>query len=143
MSFDHKPTIAAALKTGGYAMVAKSGDVSINYVNEWNGPSHLDTWGDNIVQQCIDAGLPVIDNRPARFDELREVVVRGPMIGLGTPIDKIKAEPPYGAFHYAPLTVVAAMYQDAGSIIHNLFLTSRDAPAWEDWPRQLSDNTWI
>lgn len=65
---------------------------------------------------CIAAGLPVIDSRRVDFATVARLAIQGPMVAVGAP----PSPPPYHAFSYAPLTVVAAAYRAVGAEVWNL-----------------------
>jgi hypothetical protein len=71
---------------------------------------------ETIKAACIAAGLPVIDSRMVEFGVVARRAVNGSMITVG----KVASTPPYHAFSYAPLAVVAASLQDAGAEVWNL-----------------------
>jgi hypothetical protein len=60
-------------------------------------------------------GLPIIDMRPADYDKLATVVVKGPMVAVGDqPVDAS-----WGALSFRRLAEVALGYQQAGAVLHN------------------------
>ena len=71
---------------------------------------------EQIKAEAIAAGLPVIDSRQVPFNLVWELAVRGPMVAVGKP----PCQPPYHAFSFAPLSVVAAAYRAAGAEVFNL-----------------------
>ena len=76
----HAEYIARALATdGGHLSIGRYG--STFYVGRDMRHHGYDC--DTIRAESIAAGLPVIDNREAPFDELVGVVLRGPMAAVG------------------------------------------------------------
>lgn len=71
---------------------------------------------ETVKAACIAAGLPVIDSRMVDFATVARLAINGPMIAVGEP----PSPPPYHAFSYAPLAVVAAAYWAAGAEVWNL-----------------------
>jgi hypothetical protein len=71
---------------------------------------------ENIKVCCIGAGLPVIDSRTVPFEDVVRLAVRGPMAAVG----KEPSPPPYHAFSYAPLAVLARAYRAAGAEVFNI-----------------------
>jgi hypothetical protein len=65
---------------------------------------------------CIAAGLPVIDSRMVAFEDVTRLAVRGPMAAVG----EDPSPPPYHAFSYAPLAVLASAYRAAGAEVFNI-----------------------
>ena len=71
---------------------------------------------EQIKAEAFAAGLPVIDSRQVPFKLVWELAVPGPMVAVGKP----PCQPPYHAFSFAPLSVVAAAYRAAGAEVFNL-----------------------
>src|SRR5262245_20888768 len=65
---------------------------------------------EHIKTCCIAAGLPVIDSRVVAFEDVVRLAVRGPMVAVG----EEASSPPYHALSFAPLSVVAQAYREAG-----------------------------
>jgi hypothetical protein len=65
---------------------------------------------------CIAAGLPVIDSRMVTFEDVVRLAVRGPVVAVG----EEASAPPYHAFSFAPLFVVAQAYRAAGAEVFNI-----------------------
>ncbi|MGB8842303.1 MAG: hypothetical protein WCC64_14680 [Aliidongia sp.] len=114
MSPTHYGTyIAQALATEGGHLAIGHGGFSLYF----GRGAHLSGYdGDAVKAACIAAGLPVIDGRRVEFATLARLVVSGPMVAVGEP----ESEPPYHAFSYAPLAIVAAAYRAAGAEVWNL-----------------------
>ncbi len=85
---------------------------------------------DAVKAKCIAAGLAVIDSRNIAFGQAANLSVRGPMIA----VDKASDPPPWNAFSYAPLGVVAAAYRKAGAEIFNIAEADLDETAFPDLP---------
>ena len=71
---------------------------------------------EQIKAEAIAAGLPVIDSRQVPFKLVWDLAVGGPTVAVG----KLPCQPPYHAFSFAPLSVVAAAYRAAGAEVFNL-----------------------
>lgn len=85
---------------------------------------------DAVKSACIAAGLPVIDSRDIAMERAANLAVHGPMIA----VDKAPDPPPWNAFSYAPLGVVAAAYREAGADIFNIAEADLDETAFPDLP---------
>ncbi|SEE66164.1 hypothetical protein SAMN05519104_6945 [Rhizobiales bacterium GAS188] len=109
----HDDYIAPALATdGGHLMIGRGG-FSLRFAR---GAALSGYDCETIKAACIAAGLPVIDSRMVEFGAVARLAVNGPMIAVG----EAASPPPYHAFSYAPLAVVAASYRDAGAEVWNL-----------------------
>ena len=111
--FNQDTYICRALKVrGGHLSIGRGG-----FSLYFGRGAHLS--GHNagpIKAACIAAGLPVLDSRMVPFDTVADLAIKGPMIAVGE-----EASPaPWGAFSYAPLAHVAALYRAAGAEIFNL-----------------------
>lgn len=120
MDHDHRATdygayIARALATaGGYLSIGRGG-----FSLHFGRGAHLSGYDcETVKAACIAAGLPVIDSRMVDFAAVARLAVNGPMIAVGEP----PSPPPFHAFSYAPLGVVAAAYRTAGAEVWNLEL---------------------
>jgi hypothetical protein len=118
MDHDHRATcygayIARALTTAGGHLSICRGGFSLYF----GRGAHLSGHDcETVKAACIAAGLPVIDSRMVDFAAVARLAVNGPMIAVGEP----PSMPPYHAFSYAPLAVVAAAYRTAGAEVWNL-----------------------
>jgi hypothetical protein len=65
---------------------------------------------------CIAAGLPVIDSSAFDFGIVARLGINGPLVAVSEPA----LPPPYHAFSYAPLNVVAESYREVGAMVWNL-----------------------
>ena len=105
--------ITQALATDGGHLAIGHGGFSLYF----GRGAHLSGYDDDAIKAaCIAAGLPVIDSRKVEFSTLARLVVSGPMVAVGEP----PSRPPYHAFSYAPLAIVAAAYRAAGAELWNL-----------------------
>lgn len=118
MDDDHRATdydayIARALTTAGGHLSISRGGIGLYF----GRGAHLSGYDCEAVKTaCIAAGLPVIDSRMVDFATVARLAIHGPMIAVGEP----PSAPPYHAFSYAPLAVVAAAYRTAGAEVWNL-----------------------
>jgi len=105
--------IAQALATeGGHLAIGRGG-----FGLYFDRGAHLSGYDcEPLKAACITAGLPVIDSRMVDFSAVARLAIKGPMIAVGEP----PSSPPYHAFSYAPLAVVAASYRAAGVEVWNL-----------------------
>ena len=104
--------ISRALATSGGHLSIGRGGFTLHY-------DHCRLSGcdcDVVKDECIAAGLPVIDSREVPLDVLRHLAVGGPMIAVGDRFDP----PPYHALSYAPLAIVAEAYRKAGAAVFNI-----------------------
>ena len=124
--FRIEPYIEGAKKTpGGHLYIGRAG-YSLH-----SASSCLSGYDCEAVKSaCIAAGLPVIDTRNISFDQAASLSVRGPMIAVDKPPDP----PPWNAFSYAPLGVVAAAFRKAGAEIFNIAEADLDETAFPDLP---------
>lgn len=107
--------IARALATEGGHLAIGRGGFSLYF----GRGAHLSGYDCETVKAvCIAAGLPVIDSRMVDFAAVARLAIKGPMIAVGEP----PSPPPYHAFSFAPLAVVAAAYRSAGEEVWNLEL---------------------
>jgi hypothetical protein len=122
--FRVEPYIEGAKKTPGrHLYIGRAGD-SLH-----SASSCLSGYDCEAVKSaCIGARLPVIDTRNISFDQAASLSVRGPMIA----VDKAPDPPPWNAFSYAPLGVVAAAYRKAGAEIFNIAEADLDETAFPD-----------
>ena len=112
MGHGYDPYIALALSTeGGHLGVGRGGatlfygpDVSI---------SSYDI--EPIKNECIRAGLPVIDSRLVDFGKVAQILINGPFVAVG----QLPDPPPYHALSRAPLAYVAEAFLAAGGIVWN------------------------
>jgi hypothetical protein len=105
--------IARALATDGGHLSIGRGGFSLYF----GRGAHLSGYDcETVKAACIAAGLPVIDSRMVEFATVARLAIQGPMIAVGEP----PSAPPYHAFSYAPLAVVAAAYRAAGAEVRNL-----------------------
>ena len=112
---DYDAYIARALATAGGHLSIGRGGFSLYF----GRGAHLSGYDcETIKTACIAAGLPVIDSRMVDFAIVAGLAINGPMIAVGEP----PSAPPYHAFSYAPLDVVAAAYRTAGAEVWNLEL---------------------
>lgn len=110
---DYESWIARALATeGGHLSIGRGG-----FGLYYDRGAHLSGYDcETVKAACIAAGLPVIDSRMVEFAIVATLAINGPMIAVGEP----SSPPPYHAFSYAPLAVVAADYRAAGAEVWNL-----------------------
>jgi hypothetical protein len=123
--FRIEPYIEEAKRTaGGHLHIGRGGYTL-------HGPSQLSGYDcDAVKARCIAAGLPVIDSRNVAFDRAANLSVRGPMIAVG----KAPDPPPWNAFSYAPLGVVAAAFRKAGAQVFNIAEDDLNEAAFPDLP---------
>jgi hypothetical protein len=69
-------------------------------------------------EDCLEAGLPVIDARPLPFETLFSLVVRSPMTAVG----ERPSPPPHNCLSYAPLEQTARVFKEAGAEVLNIAL---------------------
>jgi hypothetical protein len=81
-----------------------------------------------IKSLCIAATLPVIDCSMVDFGIVARLAINGPLVAVDVPPDM----PPYHAFSYAPLAVVAESYRAAGAMVWNLARIRGRATAAEE-----------
>ncbi len=110
---DYGEYIASALKTeGGHLSIGCGG-----FILHFGNGSRLSGYDcDRIKACCIEAGLPVIDSRMVDFDQVVRLSVNGPMAAVGRDADS----QPWHALSFAPLSVVAKAYQEAGAEVSNI-----------------------
>lgn len=104
--------IARALATPGGHLSIGRGGFTLHY-------DHCRLSGydcETVKAECIAAGLPVIDSRCVAFGVVWDLAVHGPMIAVCDGV----SDPPYHAFSFAPLAVVAEAYRKAGAEVFNL-----------------------
>lgn len=112
----HVKTLRQALQNGGYASVGRGGwSIHISDGHKLQGYGQTD---EPMIQAAILVGLPVVDSTTISGDDIFETI-RMPMVGISH-----HDQPPYRSLDYAPLKVVAKMYQDLGATIYNLDLDS-------------------
>ena len=104
--------ITRALATEGGHLVIGRGGATLFF-----GPSaSLSTYDvEMIKEECIKAGLPVIDSSLVDFGVVARIAINGPLVAVGEPSDP----PPYHAFSRAPLAYVAESYLAAGAMVWN------------------------
>ena len=110
---DYDTYIARALSTeGGHLSIGRGG-----FALYFGRGAHLSGYDcERVKAACIAAGLPVIDSRMVDFPAVARLAIKGPMIAVGEPL----SPPPYHAFSYAPLSVVASAYRSAGAEVWNM-----------------------
>jgi len=110
---DYDVHIVRALATeGGHLSIGRGG-----FSLYFDRGAHLSGYDcETVKAACIAAGLPVIDSRGVEFAAVARLAINGPMIAVGEP----PSPPPYHAFAYAPLALVAAAYRAAGAEVVNL-----------------------
>ncbi len=109
----HEDYIRRALGTdGGHLAVGRGG--ATLYFAEGSSLSSYDI--ESLKNECIAAGLPVIDSRSVEFGIVARLAINGPMVAVGRP----PCAPPYHALSYAPLKFVAESYRQAGAMVWNL-----------------------
>jgi hypothetical protein len=113
LASDYESWIARALATeGGHLSIGRGG-----FGLYYDRGAHLSGYDcETVKAACIAAGLPVIDSRRVDFAVVARLAINGPMTAVGEP----SSPPPYHAFSYAPLAVVAAAYRAAGAEVWNL-----------------------
>lgn len=111
--YSHADLIARALATpGGHLSIGHAG-----FALRFDRGATLSGYDcDRIKEECVAAGLPVIDSREVAFADLWRVVVGGPMAAVGRPPDP----PPWHPLSDAPLHHVAALHRAIGAEIINL-----------------------
>jgi len=109
----HHDYITRALATDGGHLTIGRGGFSLHF---GRGATLSGYDCETMKAACIAAGLPVIDSRMVEFGVVARLAINGPMIAVGEAASML----PYHAFSYAPLTVVAAAYRDAGAQVWNL-----------------------
>jgi hypothetical protein len=106
--------VAEALATeGGHLAVGRGG--ATLFFGAGVSISSYDIEG--IKEECIKAGLPVIDTRLVDFGVVARIAINGPLVAVGQEPD----EPPYHALSRAPLAFVAEAYLAAGALVWNQF----------------------
>ncbi len=113
IEYDYRPHIARALATEGGHLALGRGGATL-YFAEGASLSTYDI--DPLKNACIAAGLPVIDSRMVDFGTIARLAINGPMVAVG----RAPCPPPYHAFSYAPLSMVAESYRMAGAMVWNL-----------------------
>jgi hypothetical protein len=108
------PYIAMALATEGGHLAVGRGGATLFFAS---GASISSYDIEAIKEECIKAGLPVIDTRLVDFGVVARIVVNGPMVAVGVEPD----QPPYHALSRAPLAFVAETYLAAGAMVWNQF----------------------
>lgn len=104
--------IALALATeGGHLAVGRGG--ATLFFAPGDSISSYDIEG--IKNDCIRAGLPVIDSRLVDFGTVARIAINGPLVAVGLQPD----QPPYHALSRAPLAYVAESYLVAGAMVWN------------------------
>ncbi len=122
---DYDTYIARALATeGGHLAIGRGG------FTLWFGRGASLSGYDiePIKSTCIAAGLPVIDSSVVDFGIVARLAINGPLVAVGEPPDT----PPYGAFSYAPLSVVVESYRMAGAMVWNLGRVRQSVRAGEE-----------
>ena len=109
---EYEEYIARALATQGGHLSIGRGGATLYFERDWLSGCHEE----RIKAEAIAAGLPVIDSRSVPFDLVFDLAVRGPTVAVGEP----PSPPPYHAFAYAPLAVVAEAYRAAGAEVFNI-----------------------
>src|SRR5579864_490796 len=110
---DYDEYVASALRTeGGHLSIGRG--CFILYDAHGARLSGYDC--EQVKACCIAAGLPVIDSRMVAFEDVVRLAVRGPMAAVG----EEPSPPPYHAFSYAPLAVLADAYRAAGAEVFNI-----------------------
>lgn len=110
--FDYSGYIARALKTAGGHLSIGRGGGTLHFENA--RLSGFD--GDEVKQQAVQAGLPVIDSRRVPFEIAAQLAVHGPMVAVNREPDPA----PWHGFSSAPLAVVATAYRHFGADVHNI-----------------------
>ena len=108
------PYIALALATEGGHLAIGRGGATLFFAS---GASISSCDIEAIKEECIKAGLPVIDTRLVDFGVIARIAVSGPMVAVGVEPD----EPPYHALSRAPLAFIAEAYLAAGAMVWNQF----------------------
>ena len=112
MGHGYGPYIARALATeGGHLAVGRGG--ATLFFGPGASVSSCDI--ETIKEECIKAGLPVIDSRLVDFAIVARIAINGPLVAVGEPSDP----PPYHALSRAPLAYVAESYLAAGAMVWN------------------------
>lgn len=106
--------IALALSTEGGHLAVGRGGATLFFAP---GASISSCDIEAIKEDCIRAGLPVIDTRLVDFGIVARIAVSGPMVAVGQEPD----EPPYHALSRAPLAFVAEAYIAVGAMVWNQF----------------------
>ena len=106
--------IALALSTEGGHLAVGRGGATLFFAS---GASISSCDIEAIKEDCIKAGLPVIDTRLVDFGVVVRIAVSGPLVAVGVEAD----EPPYHALSRAPLAFVAEAYLAAGAMVWNQF----------------------
>jgi hypothetical protein len=105
--------IASALRTDSGHLSIGRGGLSLHYA----AGAHLSGYDcESVKACCIAAGLPVIDSRMVRFEDVVRLAVRGPMVAVG----ETASPRPYHALAYTPLIEVANAYRAAGAEVYNI-----------------------
>lgn len=114
-------TVRDALATKDAYVGVGKGDTSLHYQRQPDGPNLRygtcthSGFGGRMVRVYQRLGLPVIDMRDADWDKLAAVVIRGPMVAVGT-----QAVDEGHALEYRPLREIAAAYAAAGCAVYNM-----------------------
>ncbi|WP_234729638.1 hypothetical protein [Acidocella facilis] len=112
MGHGYSPYIALALATeGGHLAVGRGG--ATLFFGPGASVSSYDI--EPIKNECVKAGLPVIDTRLVDFGTVARIAINGPFVAVGQPPDR----PPYHALSRAPLAYVAESYVAAGAMVWN------------------------
>lgn len=122
---DYDTYITRALATEGGHLAIGRGGATLRF---GRGASLSSYDIEPIKNACIAAGLPVIDSRTVDFGLVARLAINGPMVAVG----ESPTPPPYHAFSYAPLTVVAESYRVAGATVWNLARIRGPAQAGEE-----------
>jgi len=112
--YGYGPYIALALATEGGHLAVGRGGATLFFAP---GASISSYDIEAIKEECIKAGLPVIDTRLVDFGVIARIVVSGPMVAVGEEPD----QPPYHALSRAPLAFVVEAYLAAGAMVWNQF----------------------
>lgn len=83
---------------------------------------------ETIKEECVAAGLPVIDSLAVAFERVADIAIRGPIVAVGCEPDP----EPWHALSFVPLKHVAIAYAAAGAEIWNMpEIASNPDPAKE------------
>ena len=127
--------IMSALRTeGGHLLIGRRGFI-LYYAP---GARLIGYGGESIQARCIAAGLPVIDSRKVRFEDVVGVVVDGSTAAVA----EAAGPPPHQALSFAPLAAVAAAYRAVGAEVFNIDGADATDPSSERGPsdRQSGGN---